>query len=65
MWTLIDHEKAHDFILNMMKRLMILLFMGVYEANFPLKRKQNKTKIIKIKSPWMTRCILKSSTHCS
>jgi hypothetical protein len=46
MWTLIDHEKAYEF-LNMMKRLMILLFMGVYEANFPLKRKQNKTKIIK------------------
>jgi hypothetical protein len=34
--------------------------MSVYEANFPLKRKQNKTKINKTKSPWMTRCILKS-----
>jgi hypothetical protein len=47
-----DPEKAYNEFLK--------LFMGVYEANFPFKRKQNKTKINKIKSPWMTRCILKS-----
>ena len=47
-----DSEKAYNEFLK--------LFMGVYEANFPLKRKEKKRKINKIKSPWMTRCILKS-----
>jgi hypothetical protein len=36
------------------------LFMDIYDAKFPIKRKQNKTRIDKNKSPWMTRCILKS-----
>ena len=36
------------------------IFTGVYEANFPLKRKQNTKKVNKTKSPWMTNCILKS-----
>ena len=36
------------------------LFMDLYNAQFPFKRKQDKGKINKNKSPWMTRCILKS-----
>ena len=36
------------------------LFMDIYDAKFPIKIKQNKTRIDKNKSPWMTRCILKS-----
>ena len=32
----------------------------MHNAQFPLKRKQDKGKINKSKSPWMTRCILKS-----
>ena len=34
--------------------------MKTYDARFPLKKKQNKIKIDKNKSPGMTRCILKS-----
>jgi hypothetical protein len=33
------------------------LFMDIYGAKFPIKRKQNKTRIDRNKSPWMTRCI--------
>ena len=36
------------------------ILADVYEANFPLKRKQNNRKINKTKSPWRTKCILKS-----
>ena len=36
------------------------LLMEIYNKHFPHKLKQNKTKINKTKSPWMTRCILKS-----
>ena len=46
-----DPEKAFDEFLK--------LFMKTYDARFPLKKKQNKLKIDKNKSPWMTRCILK------
>ena len=46
-----DPEKAFDEFLK--------LFMKIYDAQFPLKKKQNKLKIDKNKSPWMTRCILK------
>ena len=34
--------------------------MHVYQANFPLKKKQNTKKVNKTKSPWMTNSILKS-----
>ena len=47
-----DPERAYNEFLEM--------FTDAYEANFPLKRKKNKTKINKTKSPWMTNCILKS-----
>ena len=47
-----DPEKAFNEFLK--------LFMDAYDAQFPLKRKQNKSKINKNKSPWMSRCILKS-----
>jgi hypothetical protein len=43
----IDPERTYNEFLK--------IFMDVYEVNFPLKRKQNKTR-----SPWMTNCILKS-----
>ena len=36
------------------------LFMEMYNKHFPLELKQNKSKINKTKSPWMTKCILKS-----
>ena len=40
------------------------IFSEIYESNFPLKlthiRVSNKKAINKIKSPWMTKCILKS-----
>jgi hypothetical protein len=36
------------------------MFTQVYEANFPLKRKQYSKKINKTKIPGMTNCILKS-----
>ena len=36
------------------------LFMDTYNKYFPHKIEQNKAKINKTKSPWMTRCILKS-----
>ena len=47
-----DPERAYNEFLE--------IFTDPYEANFPLKRKKNKTKINKTKSPWMTNCILKS-----
>ena len=47
-----DPEKAFDEFLK--------LFMKIYDAQFPLKKKQSKLKIDKNKSPWMTKCILKS-----
>ncbi len=34
--------------------------MEIYNKHFPLELKQNKSKINKTKSPWMTKCILKS-----
>ena len=45
-----DAEKAYNEFLEM--------FTDVYEANFPLKKKQYSTKINKSKSPWMTNCKL-------
>ena len=47
-----DPEKAYNVFMEML--------VDVYEANFPLKQKQNNRKIKKTKSPWMTNCILKS-----
>ena len=47
-----DPEKAFNTFLR--------LFMDAYDAQFPLKRKHNKSKINNNKSPWMTRCIFKS-----
>ncbi len=47
-----DPEKGYNEFLKM--------FLDLYEANFPLKRRQNNRKINKTKSPWMTNCILKS-----
>ena len=47
-----DPEKAFNEFLR--------LFMDEYEIHFPLTRKQNKPKINKNTSPWMTGCILKS-----
>ncbi len=47
-----DPEKAFNEFLR--------LFMDEYEIHFPLTRKQNKPKINKNISPWMTGCILKS-----
>jgi hypothetical protein len=36
------------------------IFSGNYESNFPLKKVSNKKAVNKVKSPWMTKCILKS-----
>ncbi|XP_028408826.1 uncharacterized protein LOC114531415 [Dendronephthya gigantea] len=45
-------EKAYNEFLE--------LFLGLYEVNFPLKRKQNSGTIDRNKSPWITNSILKS-----
>ena len=47
-----DPEKAYNQFLE--------VFLHLYETNFPIKQRINKTHINKNKSPWITNCILKS-----
>jgi hypothetical protein len=47
-----DPEKAYIQFLG--------VFLDIYEANFPIKQRENSKTINKHKSPWITNCILKS-----